>query len=200
VADDRLRVRDTERLRRGRLVVLPRAVLLVPHYVVLSVWALLLVPVVPLSWLAAIFTGRVPARFHRFLAAFLRYEGQVIAWLDLLSAKYPDPLHTQEHSFAIDVPERSRQRRLVTFCRLPLAVPAVVLSSVLNVILSASSVGAWFVALALGRTTAGLQELGTFCLRYQLETQAYLLLLTSRYPKLEPPPPPIEQLPIPGLE
>jgi Domain of unknown function (DUF4389) len=58
------------------------------------------------------------------------------------------------------------------------------------VILNAVAVAAWFVALALGRTTAGLQELGTFCLRYQLETQAYLLLVTAAYPRLPPPPAP----------
>ena len=52
--------------------------------------------------------------------------------------------------------------------------------------LSVVAVAAWFVTLALGRTTAGLQELGTFCLRYQLETQAYLTLLTSTYPRLVP--------------
>ena len=195
----RIRVRDTEPLRRGRLVVLFRPVLLIPHYVVLSVWALLLIPVVPFCWLAALLLGRMPRSFHRFVAAYLRYAGQVTAWLYLLSAKYPDPLHTREHPFGIDVPGSEPQRRLVTLFRLPLAVPAFVLASVFNVIASAAAVGAWFVALARGRTTAGLQELGTFCLRYQLETQAYLLLLTSRYPRLEPPPAPAEQLPIPGL-
>lgn len=177
-----------------------RAFLLFPHYVVLSIWALLLVPVLPLGWVAALLTGRVPGGLHRFLAAFLRYSGQVSAWLYLLSATYPDPLHSREHPFAVDVPEREAQRRLVTLLRLPLAVPALVLSSAFGVILVVSSVGAWFVALLLGRTTRGLQELGTFCLRYQLETQSYVLLLTSSYPKLEPPPPPAEQLLIPGLE
>jgi hypothetical protein len=54
-------------------------------------------------------------------------------------------------------------------------------------VLSIAAVAAWFVAVALGRTTAGLQELGTFCLRYQLETQAYVTLLTSTYPRLAPP-------------
>jgi hypothetical protein len=196
----RISVHDREPLRRRRLVVLLRAFLLVPHYVVLSIWALLLAPVLPIGWVAALLTGRVPGGVHRFLAAFLRYGGQVGAWLYLLSATYPDPLHSREHPFAIEVPERGLQRRLVTLLRLPLAVPALVLSSAFGVILAASSVGAWLVALLLGRTTRGLQELGTFCLRYQLETQAYLLLLTSSYPKLEPPPPPAEQLLIPGLE
>lgn len=177
-----------------------RAVLLFPHYVVIAFWALLLVPVVPLSWLSAVGAGRVPSRLHRFLAAFLRYSGQVTAWFTLLSATYPDPLHTHEHPFTIEIPDRGPQRRLVTLFRLPLAVPAFVLANAFGVILAASSIGAWFVSLVLGRTTRGLQELGTFCLRYQLETQAYLLLLTSSYPKLEPPPPPAEQLLIPGLE
>jgi hypothetical protein len=66
-------------------------------------------------------------------------------------------------------------------------MPPIVLASAFNVVLSIAAVAAWFVAVALGRTTAGLQELGTFCLRYQLETQAYVMLLTSTYPRLAPP-------------
>lgn len=195
----RIRVTDTEPLRRRRLVVFLRVVLLFPHYIVLSVWALLLIAVVPFSWLAALILGRLPKAFHRFLAAYLRYQGQVTAWLYLLSATYPDPLHTREHPFGIEVPEARDQPRLVTLFRLLLAIPAVVLASVFNVIMTAVGVGAWFVSLALGRTTAGLQELGTFCLRYQLETHAYLSLLTAAYPRLEPAPA-SAQLPTPELE
>jgi hypothetical protein len=186
VEDGRLRVRGNEPLRRRRLVVLFRALLFVPHYIVLSVWSVLLLPVLSISWLAALLLGRVPRRLHRFLAAFLRYSGQATAWLELLSGRYPDPLHTREHPFRIEIPEPRRQHRLVTLLRIPLAVPALVLTSVFSVILTTAAFGSWFVALVLGRNTAGLQELGTFCLRYQLETQAYLALLTSRYPRLAP--------------
>jgi fatty acid desaturase len=199
VGGTRIRVTDTEPLRRRRLVVFLRLLLLFPHYIVLSVWALLLIPVVPFSWLAVLILGRLPKVFHRFLAAYLRYQGQVTAWLYLLSATYPDPLHTREHPFRIEVRDAHDQPRLVTLFRLLLAIPAIVLASVFNVIMTVVGVGAWFVALALGRTTAGLQELGTFCLRYQLETQAYLSLLTASYPRLEPPPAPVV-LPTPELE
>ncbi len=109
------------------------------------------------------------------------------AWFDLLSTRYPDPLRTGEHPFRIELPDRLRQPRLVTLFRLLLALPALVLASVFNIALSLASIAAWFVSLALGRTTAGLQELGTFCVRYQLETQAYVTLLTSTYPRLAPP-------------
>lgn len=148
---------------------------------------MLVVPAVAISWLALLIEGRLPSFLHRFLGAFLRYQGQVTAWFDLLSTRYPDPLHTGEHPFRIELPDRLSQPRLVTLFRLPLALPALVLASVFNVVLSIASVAAWFVALVLGRTTAGLQELGTFCLRYQLETQAYVTLLTSTYPRLAPP-------------
>ena len=168
------------------MTTLLRVVLLVPQYIVLAVWGLLVPAAVAVGWLAALIDGRVPPWLRRFLSAYLRYEGQVTAWFTLLSDRYPDPLHTLEHPFAIEVPERRRQHRLSTLFRLPLALPAIVLSSALGVVLVIVAVASWFVALALGRTTAGLQELGTFCVRYQLEVGSYLLLLTASYPRLAP--------------
>jgi len=100
------------------------------------------------------------------------------------SARYPDPLHTVDHPFRIEIPERPRQKRLVTLFRLLLAVPVIVLGSVLNVVLSTVAIPAWFAGVIFGRNTAGLQELGTFCLRYQLEVQAYVMLVIPAYPRL----------------
>jgi len=186
VDEGRLRVNDREPLRRRRLVVLLRSLLFVPHYIVIAVWTVLAVPAVAVAWLALLIEGRLPTWLDRFLAAYVRYVGQANAWLYLLSGRYPDPLHTREHPFEINVPERPRQRRLITFFRLPLSLPALVLASVFRVVLSLAAIAAWFTGLALGRTTAGLQELGTFCLRYELETVAYVLLVTPRYPRLVP--------------
>jgi hypothetical protein len=141
----------------------------------------------------------VPRPLHRFLAAYVRYTGQAVAWLDLLAGRYPRLRRPTEHPFRVEVPDAQRQRRVVTLLRWLLALPALVLSSVFGVMLATIALASWFVALILGRTTAGLLELGTFCLRYQLETLAYVLLLTSAYPSLEPSPTP-RQLLIPGLE
>ena len=184
--DGRLRVSDQEPLQRRRLAVLLRILLLLPHWIVLALWSLVAAFVVAVSWLVLLVAGRGPTALHCFLAAYVRYVGQVTAWFHLLSGRYPNPLRTRAHPFAIDVPDQSRQRRLVTLLRVPLAIPALVLASAFRIVLSLSAVAAWFAALALGRTTAGLQELGTFCLRYELETVAYVLLLTSRYPRLAP--------------
>jgi len=184
VDESRLRVRDEEPLRRRRLAVLFRALIFVPQYIVLSIWSLVALILFPFAWLVVLLLGRLPGWMHRFLAAFVRYSGQVSAWAHLLSGRYPDPLRTGEHPFAIDVPERLRQRRLFTLLRFILALPAIALTVAFRVVLGSSAIPAWFIAVVRGRTTAGLQELGTFCLRYELETTAYILLLTPRYPRL----------------
>jgi Domain of unknown function (DUF4389) len=184
--DGRLRVRDTEPLRRGRLAVLLRAFLYIPHAIVLGVWTLVAAVFVAIAWLALLIEGRLPTWLQRFIAAYVRYTGQVTAWFFLLSGRYPDPLHTETHPFAIELPERLRQPRPVTLFRALLAIPPLLLATALRVVLTLSAVPAWFAAVALGRTTAGLQELGTFCLRYELEALAYTLLLTARYPRLVP--------------
>jgi len=184
--EGRLRVRDDEPLRRRRLAVLLRVVLYVPHAIVLTVWTMLAAPAVAVAWLALLIEGRLPGWLHGFIAAYVRYTGQVTAWFLLLSGTYPDPLHTRSHPFAVELPERPRQPRLVTLFRPVLAIPALLLATALRIVLSLSAIPAWFAGVALGRTTAGLQELGAFCLRYELEALAYTLLLSPRYPRLVP--------------
>lgn len=187
MADGRVHVDSEEPLRRRRLAVLFRIVLVIPHAVVLTVWNGLVSIVLLISWVLAVLLGRVPSEFHRFMAAYLRYQGRVTAWFDLLSGRYPPLRPTRGHPFEVEIPPAERQPRLITLGRLPLALPALVLASVFGVVLSVVAFCAWFVALVLGRTTAGLQELGMYCLRYQLETQAYVMLLTARYPQLAQP-------------
>ena len=182
----RIRISETEPLRRRRLAVLFRAVLFVPHYVVIAIWSVIAAAAVVLAWVVLLVRGGPSGRLHGFVAAYLRYVGQATAWFYVLSGRYPNPSRTREHPFAIDVPGPSPQPRAMTLFRAVLAIPALVLASALRVVLTLSAVAAWFAGVALGRTTAGLQELGTFCLRYELETVAYVLLLTSRYPRLAP--------------
>jgi uncharacterized protein DUF4389 len=180
-----VRLTEDRALRRRRLAVLLRPLLAVPVVLVSAIWALLAVVVVPFAWLAALIGGRVPERLHRALAAALGYLVQVSAWWSLVSGGYPWPRRRTRHPMQLAA-ERERQSRWTVLLRLPLAVPALVLASVLGVVQTGTAIGAWFVALALGRTTEGLRELGAFCLRYATETAAYVFLVTPRYPRLAP--------------
>jgi hypothetical protein len=181
-----VRLTEDRELRRRRLGVLLRPLLLVPVACVAAVWALIAAVALPIAWVAALVAGRVPSVLHRMLVSALGYVVQVEAWSSLVSGRYPRPRRGSEHPVHLEA-EQERQHRWTVLLRLPLAVPAVVLASVLVVVQGGTAVGAWFVALVLGRTTEGLRELGAFCLRYVTETAAYLLLITPRYPSLAAP-------------
>jgi hypothetical protein len=84
----------------------------------------------------------------------------------------------------LDVAPAAQQPRWSTAFRIVLFVPAYVLAYVLVVVLQIVSIIGWFAALALGRMPRGMRDLMAYCLRYQAQTYAYLLLLTSRYPSL----------------
>jgi Domain of unknown function (DUF4389) len=180
-----VRLTEDRDLRRRRLGVLFRPLTAVPVAVAAGIWAVIAAVALPFAWLSALAAGRVPARLHRILVAALGYVVQVDAWSSLVARSYPWPRRRRRHPVQLGA-ERERQRRWSVLVRLVLAVPALVLASVLAVVHGGTAVGAWFVALVLGRTTEGLRELGAFCLRYVTETAAYVLLITPRYPTLAP--------------
>ena len=147
---------------------------------------LLAAPALVVAWIAAAVRGRTPRALHRFLRGYVCYSAQFGAWWSLVSGRYPGPHKRDAHPVQVEAP-RGQQSRPSTLARIVLALPSLVLASVLGVVLGLAGIAAWFVALVRGRTTEGLRELGAFCLRYQVEVLAYVLLLTARAPRLEPP-------------
>jgi hypothetical protein len=75
----------------------------------------------------------------------------------------------------------------VTFFRLFLALPALLVNSALNVLLYVVGLGGWFAVLAIGRMPEGLRNAGAYALRYNAQVVSYLMLLTDRYPFSGPP-------------
>ena len=173
---------DTD-LHRRRLAVLFRLVLAILPAIVLAAWTLLALPAVLVAWLATLVRGRTPRPLHRFLRGYVRYSAQVAAWWHLVSGRFPNPRRRDVHPVQLAA-SRLPQGRIAALFRILLAVPSLVLGSVLGVVLSVTGVAAWFVALTRGRTTEGLRELGAFCVRYQVEVLAYVLLVTPHAPKL----------------
>jgi hypothetical protein len=180
-----VRLTEDRELRRRRLAVLLRLILVVPAALAAAVWALVAVVLAPFAWLAALVRGQVPPRLHGALIGALGYVVQVTAWSSIVTGTYPWPQRRRTHPVQL-TSAQERQRRWTVLLRFPLAVPPLVLASVLGVVLLGTAIGAWFVGLVLGRTTEGLRELGAFCVRYAAETEAYLLLVTPLYPRLAP--------------
>ena len=161
------------------------ALMMLPHLVWLTLWDVAARAMLLVHWLATLFSRRTEEDLATFLIRYLRYRAHVQAYLASLAGRYPG-FRGRAGSYPIDfdfvVPQR--QRALLTLFRAPLAVPAFILSSVFGVIFVTTGVASWLVALALGRQPKGMRDLAAYCLRYRVQTSAYLFVVTTRYPVL----------------
>ena len=178
-----VRLIDHDDLKRSRLTVLVRAFLVLPHLIWLTLYASVALFIALANWIVTLIKGRSPQRMHRWLVRYLRYTVYVYSYLYVLADPYP-PFHGDQRSYTIDlqVEGPDDQRRLVTAFRLVLVIPAFVLSWVLGQVLQVVALLAWVIAIFLGRIPRGMEQLGLYCLRYQTQVYAYLLVVTERYP------------------
>jgi 2-(1,2-epoxy-1,2-dihydrophenyl)acetyl-CoA isomerase len=176
-------VRDD--LRRWRLTALFRLFLVLPHSVVLALWGVVALFVGVAAWFVALVRGRLPDSMHAWLARYLRYMTHVNAYTYLVADPYPS-FRGWPGTYPVDlvVAPSARQARWKTLLRIVLVVPAFVLAYVLASVLELVAVLGWIVAIFTGRMPRGLRDLMAYCLRYQAQTYAYLMLLTDRYPTL----------------
>ncbi len=174
----------TDDLRRSRATVFFRLVLALPHLLWVTIWTYASLWLIAFQWVWAIFAGRLEADVHSYLGRFLRYHVHVYAYFLLLANPWPRFTGRAGYPVDLELDEPERQGRLTVIFRLVLAIPALIFSSVLGTVLALLAFFAWFAALALGRMPDAMEELGAYCLRYQTQTYAYLLLLTPSYPTL----------------
>jgi len=171
-------------LRRSRLTVFFRIILAIPHFVVVTLWAVLAVLVAIAGWFAALFGGRLPDGIHAFQARFLRYATHVSAYLYLVADPFPAFSGDREYPVDLEVDGPADQNRWTIGFRIVLAIPALLIASVLSNLLEILAFVGWFYALATGRMSRGIRDLSAYCLRYSMQAYAYVLLLTGRYPSL----------------
>jgi len=178
-----VRLVDHDDLKRSRLPVLVRWLLALPHLTWLTLYSLVAFFVALANWIVTLIQGRSPQRLHRWLVRYLRYTVYVYSYLYVLANPYP-PFHGDQRSYTIDLQVEGPydQRRLVTAFRLVLVIPAFVLNWVLGQVLQVIGLIAWLIAIFIGRIPRGMEQLGLYCLRYQTQVVAYLLVLTDRYP------------------
>ena len=172
-------------LQRWRLTVGLRFLLALPWLLVAELWGIAVLFVSVVAWFATLINGTMPPRLHAWTSRYLRYSTHVNAFVFLAADPFPSFRGlpgTYPVDLAIAGPEP--QPRWKTALRIPLAIPAAIFLYALGIAMEVVAVVAWFVALALGRLPKGLVEFMAYYLRFQAQTSAYLLLLTSTYPAL----------------
>jgi hypothetical protein len=172
-------------LSRNRLTVFFRLLLAIPQAIWLGLWAIAVAAAVVIAWVAALVTGEVPRGLHDFLARYLRATTHLYAYVLLLADPWP-PFVGAAGSYPVDlrVDPPAPQSRLTVLFRLVLAIPAMLLTYVFRVVNQLVAILGWFYCLALGRMHEGMRDVSAWMLRYEVQTYAYLLLLTGGYPSL----------------
>jgi hypothetical protein len=172
-------------LKRNRLTVFFRLLLAIPQAIWLYVWTIISAVVWVVAWFAALFTGRVPEGVHNFLARYLRATTHLAAYVLLLADPWP-PFGGEPGTYPVDlrVDPPAAQSRLTVFFRGLLAIPALLLCYVFRIVNQLVAVLGWFYCLAVGRMHQGMRDLSAWMLRYELQTYAYVFLLTDKYPSL----------------
>jgi hypothetical protein len=66
-----------------------RAIMAIPHIIVLYILNIVASVVVLIAWIVALFTGSVPAGMHNFLAGYLRWSTRANAYMLNLTDAYP---------------------------------------------------------------------------------------------------------------
>ena len=180
---DPIRLPVADDLQRSRLTTFFRLLLGIPHFVWLLLWGIAVLFAVIANWVVTLIRGTPPQGLHNFLAAYLRYQTHVFAFLQLVANPFPG-FAGAPGSYPVDVeidgPER--QNRWVTGFRLFLAIPALLISSALTTAAFLAAIYSWFHGLFRAEVPRGLRNLGAYQLRYQAQTYGYLYMLTSKYP------------------
>ncbi len=172
--------------RRSRLTVLFRLLLALPHLVWITLWTVPAFFAALANGIVAFVRGRSALPLHRFLAAYVRYAAHVGAFLFVVANPFPGFVGAPGYPVDVAIDPPASQRRLVTFFRLFLVLPAFIVSAGLGAALFVVGLLGWFAALVTGRMPEGLRNLGAVALRYQAQTHAYGAVLTDRYPYASP--------------
>jgi hypothetical protein len=190
-------------LERKRITVFFRLLLAIPLFVWLWLWGIAVVVTTVFNWLVTLATGTPLGPAHRFASRYVRFAVHAYAYVALLAEPYPSFGGRPGYPVDVELPEPARQNRWTVLFRLLLALPALLLGSVLVTgggwyptddasayqltgLLTVVAVLGWFAILARGRMPRGLRDAGAYAVLYGAQLYAYLLLLTDRYPNSDP--------------
>jgi hypothetical protein len=174
--------------QRNRLTAFFRLILAIPLFVWLVIYGFVTEIAVVIAWFAIVFTGRYPEGLYNFVSGYVRFAAQTTAYTSLLNDAYPpfsgpsDPGYPVRVQFAGPLGQYDRMK---TLFRIILAIPIAILRYVLNLLIEAAGVAAWFVILVLGTLPRGLFDVMVLANSYMARSDAYLFLLTETYPPFQ---------------
>ncbi|HXZ56667.1 MAG TPA: DUF4389 domain-containing protein [Gaiellaceae bacterium] len=177
-----IRLVVTDDLQRTRLTVFFRLILAIPCLLWLALWSVIAWLAWIVNWFATLFTAQSPDGLHNFLASYMRFATHLRAYALLIADPWPGFTGSSGYPIDLEIDPPQRQNRWTVFFRGILAIPALFLVNILNNLSNLLAIFSWFIALFTARVPEGLRNFAALALRIEMQTYAYVLLLTGRYP------------------
>src|SRR5262249_43981307 len=134
-----------------RLTVFFRLIMVIPQYIALYLLNIAAEVVLDISWFAALFTSRTPARLPAFLASYPRCDSRVTAYIWLLPGAYPAfALADAAYPARVSV-TTGRLNRLPVLFWFFLAIPVVIVAAVAALGVGIAALVIWLIVLIAGR-------------------------------------------------
>ena len=178
--------------RVGRWRVIGNLILSIPHVIVLYVLGLFSLLVDVFSWLAIVFTGKLPSGLAGVSCMLIRYSTRVGIYQDFLKSSYPPfdfDASGQDNGNDPEVvvnisPELDGRSRLSVFFRFIMLIPVLIVGFVWGILWMLAMILGFFSVLILGRWPGGLRNFVVGVHRFSVRTSAYGSLLTDKFPPL----------------
>ena len=134
--------------------------------------------------LMIVFRQVYPRWWFDFARELTRFSGRAVAYLALLTDRYPSTVDEQAVHLEVDYPNAEQDlNRWLPLVKWLLAIPHYIVLIVLTILAVLAVVVAWFAILFTGRYPKGLFDFVVGVGRWGLRVQAYaFLLVTDRYP------------------
>ena len=179
-----------EKVARWRVI--GNMILSIPHIIVLYVLGAFSLVVDVFSWIAIVFTGKLPAGLAGVNCMLIRYNARVGIYQDFLRSSYP-PFdfdasgqdNGQDPEVVVSIsPELEGRSRLSVFFRFIMLIPVIIVGFVWGILWLLAMIGGFFSVLILGRWPDGLRKVVVGVHRFSVRTAAYGSLLTDKFPPL----------------
>jgi hypothetical protein len=167
----------------NRFLILVRWLLAIPHLIVLYFLQIVASLVTFIAWFAILFTGGYPEGMFRFVVGYQRWNNNVIAYI-LFHDGYP-PFTMDDGEYApmsYDVERQDRYSRLLIFVKWLLAIPHFLILIALGIAAEVLFLVMVVVVLVTGSYPRGMFDFIVGVGRWGARVNAYVLLLTDRYP------------------
>ena len=165
--------------------------LAIPHFIVLYVLQAVASVCAIIAWFAILFTGKMPLGLANMICMYARYSNRVGSYVGFLHEQYPPfdfsttPGDPGGYPARTDfIPQLGGRNRLTVGLRIIWVIPALIVTYLIMIIAAVCWLIAFFAVLFTGKWPAGLHGWVLKGLRASTRLNAYMFLLTDKYPPL----------------